>query len=152
MANRWVAHIGYVLLASIFVISGIAKAMHWGATYAVMSQRGIPAANVALVIVIIVELGGGVMLMIGLWPRWPALVLFLYLIPVTLTMHNFWMYSGNQRQMQQINFLKNISIMGGLLVCAAIRHAPRRVRGGPASLANRGRTRSVPASPPLPSP
>ncbi|HYT56152.1 MAG TPA: DoxX family protein, partial [Verrucomicrobiae bacterium] len=51
--------------------------------------------------------------------RWGALLLFLYLIPVTLIFHNFWAYSGIEMQTQLVNFLKNLSIMGGLLLVAA---------------------------------
>jgi hypothetical protein len=48
---------------------------------------------------------------------WP--LLFLYLIPTTLIFHNFWAFTGIAMQTQLVNFLKNLSIMGGLLLAAA---------------------------------
>jgi putative oxidoreductase len=45
--------------------------------------------------------------------------MFLYLIPVSLVMHNFWAYAGMERVDQMMHFLKNLSIMGGLLMVTA---------------------------------
>ncbi len=59
-------------------------------------------------------------LLVGWHTRIAAGILFLYLIPVTLTFHNFWAYSGSMRQTQMINFLKNLAIMGGLLEFCAV--------------------------------
>jgi putative oxidoreductase len=47
------------------------------------------------------------------------LILALYLVPVTLLCHNFWAYHGMDQQMQMINFLKNLAILGGLLALAS---------------------------------
>jgi len=102
-------------MALIFVVSGFGKLTHFSGTESMLASQGIPLAPVVSVIVIGVELVGGLMLMISPWPGWTGLVLFVYLIPVTLTMHNFWAAPTAQYQMQKIQFLKNLAIMGGLL-------------------------------------
>lgn len=113
--SRYLIYFARFLLALIFVVSGYAKMIHFSGTESMLSSQGIPLAPVMTVIVIGVELAGGLMLMIGPRPGWTALVLCVYLIPVTLTIHNFWAAPPAQYQMQQIQFLKNLAIMGGLL-------------------------------------
>jgi len=74
----------------------------------------------------VIELGGGLLMIAGLKARWAALIIFLWLIPVTLVFH-FADYNQavQQRQamnamIQQIMFLKNLAMMGGLLLLAAL--------------------------------
>ncbi|HSY60047.1 MAG TPA: DoxX family protein, partial [Terriglobales bacterium] len=62
---------------------------------------------------------GGLAILAGFQTRVAAWVLFVYLIPVSLAFHNFWAMQGMAQQDNMIHFLKNISIMGGLLVLAA---------------------------------
>lgn len=105
---------GRVLLALIFVLSGINKITSFDGTLGYMTSAGLPMANVLLVLTILVELGGGLLIVLGLKTRWIALLIFLFLIPVTLVFHN---PSANpaQAQQQMIHLLKNLSIMGGML-------------------------------------
>ena len=65
-----------------------------------------------LPLTILVELGGGLLIVFGLFTRPVALIVFLFLIPVTLTFH-----AGSDPE-QQIHFMKNLAIMGGMLVLA----------------------------------
>ncbi len=97
------------LLAAIFVWSGYSKLVHFSATEGFMAHVGIPAAAAALIVAIIVELGGGLLVIAGLFTRWAAGVMFLYLIPVTWYMHRH----------DTVQIMKNISIMGGLLLLVA---------------------------------
>ena len=82
-----------------------------------MTAHGLPAAAVPVLLAgaVVVELAGGLALLLGVQTRRAALVLFLYLIPVTLTMHNFWADQGMEQQNQMFHFLKNLAILGGLL-------------------------------------
>ena len=54
--------------------------------------------------------------MVGFKARWGALALLIFLVPVTLVFHNFWAVPPDQQQIQTVNFLKNLSIGGGLLI------------------------------------
>jgi putative oxidoreductase len=62
---------------------------------------------------------GGLMVLLGIKVRLGAILLILVLIPTTVIMHAFWMFDGSQREMQMEMFLKNISILGGLLILAS---------------------------------
>ncbi|HEY2588214.1 MAG TPA: DoxX family protein [Tepidisphaeraceae bacterium] len=113
---------GRLLMSAIFILSGITKLTHLsGMASMVHMNPGLLAVAGA------VELVGGAMLLLGLWPRLGALALFLFLIPTTLMFHNFWAAPPEHYQEQQINFLKNLAIMGGLLMVLAYGSGPLSV-------------------------
>lgn len=113
--QQYGALVGRILLAIIFILSGFEKLMDWSGTLGYMSSKGLPFTSVLLVLTIIIELVGGLMIAFGFYARTAALIIFLYIIPVTLVFHNFWAFQGMERQTQMISFLKNLTIMGGML-------------------------------------
>jgi putative oxidoreductase len=119
-----VSLVGRLLLALIFVRSGLMKIPDWSATAGYMAAKGIPIVPVFLAATIAVEVLGGLSVALGLWARVSAAVLALYLIPVTLIFHKFWGLHGMEQQMQITNFLKNLAIMGGLTLVAALGPGP----------------------------
>ena len=106
--------VGRILMALIFLLSGIGKFAQPAMSLAYMKMNGVPAAQPLLYLSAIVEVVGGLTLLIGFRARWAALILFLWLIPVTLMMHAI---PGGQ--MNQVEMMKNLAIMGGLLIVAA---------------------------------
>jgi putative oxidoreductase len=143
------ALVGRILLAAIFVYSGLGKVMNMGAFASATSSHfvhaGLPASLVypGLYLSVAVELGGGLLIMAGLQARWAALIIFLWLIPVTLIFHVADYQQAVQQahamaaSVQQVMYLKNISMMGGLLVLAAM---------GPGHLSIDGRRTATPTS------
>jgi len=109
------ALVGRILISAIFILGGISKFSHPAATIGYMESAGVPSAHVLMYVAAIAELLGGLAILLGFLTRLGALGLFIYLIPVTLLMHAFWKSTGMAAQMQQVNFLKNLTIMGGLL-------------------------------------
>jgi len=107
------------MLALIFILSGFNKITGWDGTLQYMSSKGLPFTEVLLGLTILIELGGGLLIAAGWYARWAALAVFLFIIPTTLVFHNFWTFEGMERQMQMIQFLKNLAIMGGLLYVVA---------------------------------
>jgi len=118
MSSKWQLVLGRVLLSVIFILSGLGKLPHFQAVAGMMASKGIPLATVALVITLLIEIGGGLLVLTGYKARYAALVIALWLIPVTLVFHHFWGIPAEQQQAQMVNFLKNVAIMGGLLVLA----------------------------------
>jgi len=111
---------GRILVSVIFLLSGVMKIMDWSGNAAYMESHGMPAIPVLLTAAIVVEILGGLAVLLGYQTRAVALILFLYLIPTTLIFHNFWTLHGPEQQNQMFHFLKNLAIMGGLLeFCAA---------------------------------
>ncbi|MGZ5032885.1 MAG: DoxX family protein [Usitatibacter sp.] len=113
------ALVGRILLAAIFIISGFLKIGGFAGTAGYMASKGLPMPQVLLVLTIALELGGGILIAIGFKARWVALLFFLWLIPTTLIFHPFWGIDAAQVQNQMNNFLKNVSIMGGMLLLFA---------------------------------
>jgi putative oxidoreductase len=100
-----------------------------------MAERGMFLIPLFLAAATLVELAGGLSLLLGWKARLGALVLLVYLIPVTFTFHNFWTYPPDKREVQTLFFLHNWALMGGLLFVAAC--GP-----GPLSLGRKGRSPS----------
>jgi len=112
--------IGRVLLASLFVISGLLKITAFSGVVGYMSSLGIPFATFAVLVTILVEVGGGLAIMTGWNARPAALVVALFTVGATLTAHRFWQADPASMQNQLNHFLKNVSIIGALLMLAAV--------------------------------
>jgi putative oxidoreductase len=117
--QRYGPLIGRILLSFMFIISGIQKIPGFSGTAAHMASHGLPFVPLLLVLTILIEAGGGLMILLGWHARLAALVIFLYLIPVTLVFHNFWAADAAHFEGQTINFMKNLTIMGGMLYVLA---------------------------------
>lgn len=129
-AKQYAPLIGRTLLALIFIISGWGKIGGFEKTAAYMAAKGMPITEVLLVGAIIVELGGGILLVLGWQARLAALAIFLFLIPTTLIFHAFWAVDAAQMQNQFNHFFKNLCIMGGMLYIMAYGPGPFSLGGG----------------------
>ncbi|HZE81505.1 MAG TPA: DoxX family protein [Candidatus Polarisedimenticolia bacterium] len=118
MNSKWQLLLGRVLLSLIFILSGLGKLPHFHDIAGMMAAKSIPLASVALVITLFIEIGGGLLVLTGYKAKYAALVIALWLIPVTLVFHHFWGIPAEQQQDQTVHFLKNVAIMGGLLILA----------------------------------
>ena len=108
--------IGRILLSQIFLMSGIHKITAWDQTAASMTKEGMVAVPILLVGATVFEIAGGLSVLLGWRAKLGAFALIVFLIPTTLIFHDFWTYEGQQQQMQMAHFMKNLAIMGGLLV------------------------------------
>jgi len=103
-----------VLLSSIFLFSGVKKIFGFSATQAYMTHHGMKMTGLFLVLAILFEVGGGLSVLLGYFPRLGALALLLFLVPTTVVFHRDF---GNPAQVVQ--FSKNVAIMGGLVAILA---------------------------------
>ena len=118
---------GRFLLALMFVMAGFSKIAGFAGTVGYMASKGIPAAEVLAVLTILLELGGGLALMAGFHARWAALGLALFTLLASVIFHNFWAVPEAQKMVQQLMFMKNLSVVGGLLMVAALGAGPASV-------------------------
>jgi putative oxidoreductase len=121
--------VGRILLAAIFVWSGLGKIGGFAGAVGYIQSAGLPAAQLLAVIAIIIELGGGLLLVLGWKARWAAAALFVFCLVAAIFFHAFWAAPPDQAFMQQVQFMKNLAMMGGLLYVVV--HGP-----GPLSLEN----------------
>lgn len=123
MDNTKLYPAGRALAGVLFLVSGIGKVLGFAGVAAWMNSAGIPAAGVLLVLTILLEIGGGLALVTGIQARLAAAALALFLVPVTLIFHGFWSAEAAEFQNQLNHFLKNLSILGGMLVIFGIEQA-----------------------------
>lgn len=107
--------VGRILMALIFVMSGFGKITGFEGTVGYIASKGLPMPELLAIGAIIVEVGGGIMLIVGWNARWAAAAIFVFTAMAALFFHNFWAVPPAEAQNQMINFMKNISMMGGLL-------------------------------------
>ncbi len=122
MPQAIIALIGRLLLSAIFIMSGVNKFMNPDQTVAYMTQHGLPAVQVLFWAAVAVELLGGALVVVGFQARIGAGLLACFLVPTTLVFHKFWggPVGAEIDQAQLIATMKNLAIMGGLLVIAAL--------------------------------
>ena len=136
--------VGRVFVPVIFIVSGVQKAMDVAGTAKMLAAanmpipeaivpylQGIPKYEALTYLTIAVEIICGLMIMTGIAARWGALVLFVFTAAATFYFHNFWQMSGEAATLNQVHALKNLSIMGALLLI---------VSGGPVGRAAYGRS------------
>ena len=107
--------VGRILIALIFLMSGIGKIAGFSGTVGYIASKGLPLPQVAAVAAILVEVGGGLMLIVGWKARWAAAAMCLFTAAAAVFFHNFWAVAPDQAQNTMIHFMKNVSMMGGLL-------------------------------------
>ena len=123
MQNYFFVLVGRILYSSIFIMAAPGLISNKMSGYA-MSQ-GVPMASLLVPIAGILVLLGGLSVLFGYKAKLGAWALIVFLVPVTLMMHNFWAMSDpEQAQMQQIHFMKNISLLGAALMIAHFGSGP----------------------------
>jgi len=104
------------LIALLFVVTGVTKMTDFATTTAMMGEVGFPAPRLFLVAAIVTELGGGLLLWAGVRLRYVALALAAFLVPATLIFHVPQIGDPGAGSEQLIHTLKNLAIIGGLLL------------------------------------
>jgi len=89
----------------------------------------LPLPQVPAIGAIIVELGGGMMLVVGWNARWAAAVIFVFTALAGLLFHNFWAVPAAEASNQMTHFLKNVCILGGLLYVVVHGSGPLSIEG-----------------------
>jgi len=120
---------GRILIAVIFVFAGFGKLTGLDGTAGYIASKGLPIPYVLAVAAMIVELGGGVLLVLGFKTRCVAAALLLFTAATALFFHNFWALPADQVQNQMIHFMKNISMVGGLLYVVVYGSGPLSIDG-----------------------
>lgn len=105
-----------ILLVVLFVLFGWSKLTDFQGTVGYMAGAGLPFPPLAAAVVVLMEFFVGLAILLGFCTRPLALLLALYTLGTALVGHHYWTMDGAERMANMINFYKNISIMGGLLL------------------------------------
>jgi putative oxidoreductase len=111
--------LGRVALGAIFVKSGLQKLLALSAFAASLASRGVPQSSVWAAIGATVEFVGGILIVTGLRTREASLLMILFVIVATGISHRYWEFADAARRLQESQFFKNLSIIGGFLLLFA---------------------------------
>jgi putative oxidoreductase len=123
---KYIVLLGRICFAAIFIFAAPGHFKAQEIAYA--AQAGVPFASLAVPVSGLMALAGGLSIALGYRAKIGAWLLVLFLVPVTVTMHNFWAVTDPMMaQMQMAMFMKNVGLLGGALLLSYF-------GAGPASL------------------
>ena len=112
--TRYLPFVGRLLIGLPFAMSGLGKLAAFGPTTAMIAAVGLPVPPLAYAVAVVIELGGGLLLVAGYQTRLVAIALAVFAIATAVSFH-----SNFADQNQMIHFLKNVMMAGGLLQIVA---------------------------------
>lgn len=122
---KYVVVLGRVLYSAIFIFSGFEHFLFAKTITEEATRHGVPFAQVAVPVSGVIAVFGGISILLGYYARVGAWLLVVFLVPVTLMLHNFWAVTdGRLAQTVEIMFMKNISMLGAALMIAYFGSGP----------------------------
>jgi putative oxidoreductase len=113
--------VGRILFGLVFVGGAAGHFVQTDMLVKVVESKGLRPARPLVLASGVVQLAGALMVMFGLWADLGAIVLFAFLVPTAILIHNFWAESDPQQKMlEQVHFNKDISLAGAALFLAAL--------------------------------
>ena len=125
--NPYLPLVARILMGVLFIIFGVRKVLGFAGTVGYFTHLGFPAAEVMTVLSIVIEVGGGILLVVGWKTRWAGWLLALFTVIAMLMAHRYWQADATQYANQMTHFFKNVAIVGGLLMMAAFGPGPLSV-------------------------
>ncbi|TSD90748.1 DoxX family protein [Mycobacterium sp. KBS0706] len=117
--SSFFAFFARIFLAVMFVVSGWAKLTDFGGTVGYVASNGLPVPQLFAALTILVELGGGILLILGLFSRLAAFIMAGFTLLTIVIVHHFWTMADAEMQLNQLMAMKNLAIAGGLLMVTA---------------------------------
>lgn len=111
--------IGRVMIASLFVPEGFGKLTGFADVVAYISAVGLPLPALGAVIAIVVEVGLGLLFLVGYRTRIVSIILAVFTVVTAVIFHNYWAMPTDKAYVNHLMFFKNIAVAGGLLAIAA---------------------------------
>ncbi|NQT40278.1 MAG: DoxX family protein [Planctomycetes bacterium] len=125
LTQHIVALVGRILISALFLGAGINHVMNWQAGIDLIVAKGLPVPHVLLALALVALFGGGLSILTGFRVRWGAIGLIVFLAVATFLFDDFWNVSeSTQRFNEAMNCMKNVSLMGGLLMIVAYGAGP----------------------------
>ena len=128
--SRYGVVLGRILISAVFVVNGLGIVDQRLAAKE-LAEAGVSTGLVSILMLAArsLEAGAGFALAFGIFPKWAALGLLVFLVPATWIGHPFWRLAGTPEfQGQMVNFFKNVAIMGGLLFIMGASQDQRRLK------------------------
>ena len=117
--SSFFAFFARIFLAVLFVVSGWGKLTGFEGAVGYVASNGLPVPQIFTALTILVELGGGILLILGLFSRLVAFIMAGFALLTIVVVHHFWTMTDADMMMIQIQAMKNLAIAGGLLMITA---------------------------------
>lgn len=117
-SNAALLLVSRIFIAALFLVAGTRKLLTYAGTVGYFTKLGFPAAETFAVAAIVIEIGCGLMLLVGWRTRWAAWLLIVFVAIATAMAHRFWEFEPAQLNNQLNHFLKNLAVIGGLVFVA----------------------------------
>lgn len=128
---KFLSLIGRIIFGGYFLISGINHLLNSEQMSGYAASKGVPMPTAAVLFSGLLLVAGGALVLIGYKVRIGALLIALFLLPVSIMMHNFWAVPAEAKQMEMVNFMKNMGLLGASLMIASVRFWPLSLEKGP---------------------
>src|SRR3989344_3242229 len=112
--------VGRIITGGYFLMSGVNHFKNLNMLKGYAASKKVPAAGVAVPLTGLMMLLGGLSLLLGYMPTAGTALLLAFLVPTTFWMHNFWTAPAEHKMAEKINFMKNLALIGLLLMTLAI--------------------------------
>jgi len=112
--------VGRILLGGYYIMGGINHLTKMNMMVGYAKSKNIPFSNLAVPLTGILLLLGGLSFLLGVYPYLGVLLIIIFLVPVTIMMHNFWAVPQEQKMIEMVNFMKNIALIGSALMFLTI--------------------------------
>jgi putative oxidoreductase len=116
-----------LLLALMFILAGFSKFAGLEGTAGYIASKGLPMPAVLAFLTALLEVVGGLALAIGFQARIAGLALAVFTLVASVLFHNFWAMPADQAFVQQLMFMKNLAVAGGLLLVFSFGAGPASV-------------------------
>lgn len=116
--SKPLALVARILMASIFISAGFSKVLGFDGVTAYIASKGLPMPMIIAGLTVALEILGGLAIIVGFKVRIAGLLLGLFSILAAFIFHNFWAFPPEQVYLQNIMFMKNLSMAGGLFLLA----------------------------------
>jgi putative oxidoreductase len=117
--SSFFAFFARIFLAVLFVFSGWAKLTGFEGTVGYVASNGLPVPQLFAALTILIELGGGILLVLGLFSRIAAFIMAGFVLLTIVLVHHFWAMGDAEAAANQLAAMKNLAIAGGLLMVTA---------------------------------
>jgi putative oxidoreductase len=107
--------VGRLFIAALLLPAGLQKLMHFSKFAASVASKGLPFPKLWAMLDVAIEVLGPIALIIGLWPRWTALVLVVLTVVTTWATYRFGVFTAIFRQPQPVQLMKSLAVIAGLL-------------------------------------
>ncbi|MEL6688001.1 MAG: DoxX family protein [Pseudomonadota bacterium] len=127
-------HTGRIITGLFFVLAGINKVLNYAATQSFMVEGGLPLAEILLPLVILLEICGGAIIMIGrgkLVTTLTVIVLAVFTFATNLLFHRFWELDGLIGQLELSLFFKNLVVIAALLMITGLTYGATQAQKSP---------------------